>query len=114
VGIDPPEVYIPRDYDNRLVTGNDITAYLQLFMQGAISQETLLKILQDGEILPATMDLDAEMTRTRDLLEEQQAADRLGASGPDLAFQSSASAGQGESLSSQTLPTPLRSGRNSD
>jgi hypothetical protein len=112
VGIDPPEVYIPRDYDNRLVTGNDITAYLQLFMQGAISQETLLRILQDGEILPATMDLDAEMTRTRDLLEEQQAADRLGASGPDLAFQSSVSAGQGESLSSQTLPTPLRSGRN--
>ena len=111
VGIEPPEVYIPRDYDNRLVTGNDITAYLQLFMQGAISQETLLRILQDGEILPATMDLDAEMTRTRDMLEEQQAADRLGASGPDLAFQS---AGQGESLSSQTLPTPLRSGRNSD
>jgi hypothetical protein len=92
-----------------MVTGNDITAYLQLFMQGAISQETLLKILQDGEILPATMDVDAEMTRTRDLLEEQQAADRLAAGGPDLAFQG---AGQGEALSSQTLPTPLRSGRN--
>ena len=47
--------------------------------------------------------------------------DRLNSAGADLAFQSSTdasditasrNAGQGESLASQTLPTPLRSGRN--
>ena len=109
VGIEPPTVYIPRDYDNRLVTGNDITAYLQLYMQGAISQVTLLEILQDGEILPAGLSIDEEVTRTQDMLAEQQAIDNLTNAGPDMAFQN---AGQGQSLSSQTLPTPLRPGRN--
>ena len=112
VGIEPPTVYIPRDYDNRLVTGNDITAYLQLYMQGAISQQTLLGILQDGEILPATLSIDEEISRTQEMLAEQQAMERLAAEGgPDMAFQN---AGQGESLDSQTLPTPLRPGRNAD
>ena len=116
VGIEPPKVNIPRDYENRLIDGNQITAYLQLYMQGAISQETLLRILQDGEVLPATVDIDEEMTKTAEMLAEQQVMGRLSASGagpepngPDLAFQN---AGQGEALTSQTLPTPMRSGRN--
>lgn len=124
VGIDPPEVHIPRDYENRLLDGNQITAYLQLYMQRAISQETLLKILQDGEILPSTLDLEAELSKTAEMLEEQQVMGRLSdaSAGPDMAFQSSATAsdgvarnaGQGEALTSQTLPTPLRPGRNAN
>jgi hypothetical protein len=120
IGIEPPTVTIPRDYENRLLDGNQITAYLQLFMQGAISQETLLTILQQGEVLPTTIDIPTEITKTKEYLEEQQAMDRLNSAGADLAFQSSTdasditasrNAGQGESLASQTLPTPLRSGR---
>ena len=109
VGIEPPTVSIPRDYENRLIDGNQITAYLQLYMQNAISQQTLLKILQDGEVLPPTVDLDEELSLTAERLEEQQAMERLTMSGPDMAFQN---AGQGESLDSQTLPTPMRPGRN--
>jgi hypothetical protein len=48
------------------------------------------------------------------MLEEQLAMNRLAmdeAAGADLAFQN---AGQGESLTSQTLPTPMRPGRNAD
>jgi hypothetical protein len=77
-------------------------------MQKAISQKTLLTILQQGEVLPTTIDLDAEISATAEMLEEQMAMARLGTGGPDLAFQN---AGQGEDLTSQTLPTPLRSGR---
>lgn len=110
VGVEPPKVYIPRDYDNRLLTGNEITAMLQLYMQGAISQPTLLQILQDGEVLPQTLNIDTEISLTAERLAEQQALDRLaGSAGPDMAFQN---AGQGEALTSQTLPTPLRPGRN--
>ena len=109
VGIEPPEISIPRDYENRLLDGNQITAYLQLYMQRAISQRTLLTILKDGEVLPANLDLDAEITAVQELLEEQMAMGRLtDSAGPDLAFQN---AGQGEDLTSQTLPTPMRSGR---
>lgn len=118
VNVPPPTVTIPRDYENRLIDGNQITAYLQLFMQGAISQETLLGILQQGEVLPPNLDVGEEITRTQDFLAEQQAMQRLGA-GPDLAFQTPdagppSNAGQGESLTSQTLPTPMRPGRNAN
>ena len=111
VGIDPPTVMIPRDYDNRMLTGNEVTALLQLYMQNAISQQTLLKVLQDGEVLPPNVDLEEELSLTAERLAEQQVMERLAAAGPDMAFQN---AGQGESLSSQTLPTPLRSGRNAE
>jgi hypothetical protein len=79
-------------------------------MQKAISLKTLLNILKDGEVLPATLDPDTEISAIQELLEEQLAMGRLAAeaTGPDLAFQN---AGQGESLTSQTLPTPLRPGR---
>jgi hypothetical protein len=93
-----------------MLTGNDVTALLQCYMQGVISQQTMLKILQDGEVLGPTIDLDEELSLTAERLAEQQAMERL-AAGPDMAFQN---AGQGESLTSQTLPTPLRPGRNAE
>jgi hypothetical protein len=115
VGVDPPEVSIPRDYENRLLDGNQVTAYLQLFMQKAISHKTLITILRDGEVLPANLDPDEEISAVQEMLEEQLAMNRLTApdspGGADLAFQN---AGQGESLNSQTLPTPMRPGRNAD
>ena len=114
-GIEPPEVSIPRDYENRLLDGNQVTAYLQLFMQKAISHKTLITILRDGEVLPANLDPDEEITAVQEMLEEQLAMNRLTQDdtpgGADLAFQN---AGQGESLNSQTLPTPMRPGRNAD
>lgn len=112
-GIEPPEVSIPRDYENRLLDGNQVTAYLQLFMQKAISHKTLITILRDGEVLPANLDIDEEIAAVQEMLEEQLAMNRLTDpdAGVDLAFQN---AGQGESLDSQTLPTPLRPGRNAD
>ncbi len=128
MGIPAPRVSIPRDYENRLIDGNQITAYLQLFMQGAITQETLLTILQQGEVLPPTVDISDEVATTRDHLAEETALRNMATNapattsngGPDLAFQASGGStgsttggnvGQGESLTSQTLPTPLRPGR---
>ena len=115
VGIDPPEVVIEQDYDNKLLDGNSITAMLQLFMQNAISQETLLDVLQQGEVLPAGLDIDEEVTRTRDYVNEQNGAlglDPLTLNPDGIERTNDFRAGQGESLSSQTLPTPMRPGRN--
>ena len=115
VGIDPPEVVIEQDYDNRLLDGNSITAVLQLFMQNAISQETLLDILQQGEVLPVGLDIEEEVTRTRDYINEENSAlglDPLALNPDALERTNAARAGQGETLSSQTLPTPMRPGRN--
>lgn len=102
VGIEPPTVVIPKDYENRLIDGNQITAYLQLFMQGAISQGTLLEILQQGEVLPPYIDLDEEMVATQEFIDEQNAANASMPSPSDAA---------GPALSNATLPTPLRPDR---
>jgi len=116
VGLEPPQVVIEQDYDNKLLDGNSITALLQLFMQNAISQETLLDVLQQGEVLPAGLNIDEEVIRTRDYLNEQTSAMGLDplATTPSSFGRSNAltTPGQGESLSSQTLPTPMRPGRN--
>ena len=115
VGLEPPQVVIEQDYDNKLLDGNSITAMLQLFMQNAISQETLLDVLQQGEVLPAGLDIDEEVTRTRDYINEQNTAlglDPLAMDPDALTRTNAARAGQGESMSSQTLPTPMRPGRN--
>jgi hypothetical protein len=130
-GKEPPKVTIPKDYENRLVDGNQITAYLQLYMQGAICQETLLRILQEGEVLPPYIDFAEEITRTKDMLEEQlamdlermeataeiaaEAAPEQGAPGGNAAKTpggvGSGKASGGGSKGSNTLPTPLRPGK---
>jgi hypothetical protein len=113
VGIDPPEVVIEQDYDNKLLDGNSITALLQLFMQNAISQETLLDVLKQGEVLPAGINIDEEVTRTRDYINEQNNSlglDPLTTNPAALQRTNSARTGQGEGLSSATLPTPMRPG----
>lgn len=115
VGIEPPQVVIEQDYDNKLLDGNSITAMLQLFMQNAISQETLLDVLQQGEVLPAGLNIEEEVTRTQDYVNEQNTAlglDPLAMNPAALDRTNAAQAGQGQSLNSQTLPTPIRPGRN--
>ena len=123
-GVEEPEVSIPKDYENRLLDGNQITAMLQLNMQNVISQETLLRILQEGEVLPPFIDLEEEITRTQDELEEkmQQA---LGQADAQLELQAehtsppadgetgagSGEASSGASKGSMTLPTPMRPGK---
>ena len=57
-GKEAPKVSIPKDYENRLLDGNQITAMLQLQMQGQISQDCLLRILQEGEVIPPYVDIN--------------------------------------------------------
>ena len=134
-GVEAPTVTIPTDYENKLLDGNQITAYLQLYMQGAIDQETLLRILKEGEVLPAYIDIEEVMTKAQDFLDEQLArevekADALAevqanhapdptaapgststSKGAKQGGVASGKAAQGSSTGNQTLPTPLRPGK---
>ena len=120
-GKEPPTVSIPRDYENRLLDGNQITAMLQLQMQNQISQETLLRILREGEVLPPYVDIDEEIIRTKDEVDDQfdlqieqmEAMQQANPPSEDGGVSSGAAA-EGSTKGSQTLPTPLRSGKNAD
>ena len=48
---------LDRDFDLQTLDGNQVGQYLQLWNNGAITQETLLGALKKGEILP---DVDVE------------------------------------------------------
>ncbi|MFZ9261033.1 MAG: DUF4055 domain-containing protein [Limnohabitans sp.] len=125
-GKEPPEVTIPKDYENRLLDGNQITAMLQLQMQNQISQKTLLRILYEGEVLPPYIDIDEEILQTKDEMEEkmdmqleqaeaqmEMAAEHAPppAAGGGAGGATSGKAAKGGSKGSQTLPTPMRPGK---
>jgi hypothetical protein len=57
VGKEAPLVTLDRDFDLQTLDGNQVGQYLQLWSNGAITQETLLASLKKGEILP---DIDVE------------------------------------------------------
>jgi len=121
LGLDAPEVHISQDFDDKLVDGNAITSYLQLYMQGAICQETLLSILQQGEVLPPDIDIEEEVLRTRDMMQDRaltamagmdQNLDQApGAGGEEPADNASDATAASATGTTGTLPTPLRSGR---
>ena len=57
VGKEAPLVTLDRDFDLQTLDGNQVGQYLQLWNNGAITQETLLAALKKGEVLP---DVDVE------------------------------------------------------
>ena len=57
VGKEAPLVTLDRDFDLQTLDGAQVGQYLQLWNNGAITQETLLGALKKGEILP---DVDVE------------------------------------------------------
>ena len=122
-GKEPPtSVTIPQDFTNRLLDGNQITAMLQLQMQNQISQETLLRILQEGEVIPPYVEIDDEIALTQDAvdrqfdlqLEQAEAMGSLETTQSNAGGVNTGAAANGSQTGSQTLPTPLRAGKHSD
>ena len=124
-GKEPPTVSIPKDYESRLLDGNQVTAFLQLYMQGVVSQECLLRILAEGEVIPPYVDIDDEILKTRDEVEEkfelelEHEEKRLESqqenqTNVEVSTQGGATSGdaaEGGTKGSMTLPTPLRPGK---
>ena len=121
--VEPPtSVTIPQDFTNRLLDGNQITAMLQLQMQNQISQELLLKILQEGEVIPPYVEIDDEIALTKEAvqsdfdlqLEQAEAMGSLETEQSDAGGVDTGNAAEGSQTGSQTLATPLRPGKHSD
>ena len=60
VNMEAPQVQLDRDFDTQVLDGNQVQQYMQLWMQGAITQETLLEMLKAGEVLP-NIDVEREV-----------------------------------------------------
>ena len=63
MGKEAPIVRLDRDFDLQTLDGNQVGQYLQLWNNGAITQETLLGALKKGEVLP-DVDIEEEVELT--------------------------------------------------
>jgi hypothetical protein len=78
VGMEPPVITIDRDFDYYRLIGQDVAVLAQLNESGKISDETLLKILQHGEILPEDVRVADELERIQQM-EAPEAQEEEGA-----------------------------------
>jgi hypothetical protein len=78
VGLEPPVITIDRDFDYYRLIGQDVAVLAQLNESGKISDETLLKILQHGEILPEDVRVADELERIQQM-EAPEAQEEEGA-----------------------------------
>ena len=72
LGIEPPKVSLDRDFDFYRLLGQDISVIGDLRSQGALSDDTYLKILKSGEIIPDSVDLDEELSEIERLTKEKE------------------------------------------
>ena len=72
VGMEPPVITIDRDFDYYRLIGQDVAVLAQLNEAGKISDETLLKILQHGEILPEDVKIADELERIQQMEVEEE------------------------------------------
>lgn len=70
VNRETPLVQVSRDFNLQELTGPQVQQYLNLWTNGAISHETLLSVLQRGEILSEDLDIEAEI----ELIEQDKLA----------------------------------------
>jgi hypothetical protein len=64
VGMEAPEVMLDRDFDLQVLEAAQVTQYMQLWTNGAITHETLLEMLRQGEVLP-NIDIEREVELTQ-------------------------------------------------
>ena len=67
--MEAPQVQLDRDFDTQVLDGNQpcwsaAAGYMQLWMQGAITHESLLEMLKAGEVLP-NIDVEREVELVR-------------------------------------------------
>jgi hypothetical protein len=73
--IDPPEVYISRDFDIDRLIGQDITALTSLFEQQVIDRDEFRDILRQGEILSNGLEHNSDSSSDAEDMTEDTAED---------------------------------------
>lgn len=83
VGMEAPLITLDRDFDLQTLDGAQVGQYLQLWNNGAITQETLLGALKKGEILPdVNVEEEVELT-SQEKLDNMMVETVPGFAGPE-------------------------------
>ena len=63
-GVEPPKVSIIRDFNAEQMEGTEMAQLTSMFNAGILDKETVLKLLQRGEVLDDGMDIEEIMSNT--------------------------------------------------
>jgi hypothetical protein len=78
LGISPPTITVNRDFDYRVLIGQDISVIGELAKQGMMSPQAFVQVMQGGEMYPDAVDLQAETAYVTETIQKaQQQADEL-------------------------------------
>jgi hypothetical protein len=72
LSISPPTITISRDFDYRILIGQDISVIGDLTKQGLMSPEAFVQVMQGGEIYPDAVDLQKETNFVKASVERLQ------------------------------------------
>ena len=116
LSIEPPEISIDKDFDFYRLLGQDIAVLNDIRSSGGMSNETFLKVLRQGEILPDNVDMSEELNyvEQQDALRQAQAAmmstapAETGENASDTQESASPAAGAGEIDMRMVLEERLR------
>ena len=103
IGLEPPEVHMNRYFEIQALDGEQVSQYMQLWMNGAITHETLLEMLRDGEVLP-NVDVEQEV----ELTNQEKAQNMMVSMLPDVAA-ANGSAGPSATAEQSDQPSEIRS-----
>ena len=65
LGVEPGSSYVNRDFLASRLDPQEINSVLQLYTANTISQESLLKMLAEGNVLPDEFDVEEEVEATQ-------------------------------------------------
>lgn len=91
VGIEAPKVRLDRDFDTQVLDGSQVSQYLSLYTNNAITHETLLQALKRGEVLP-DLDVESEV----ELVDQARLDSMMMDAAPDMAAPTADSEGDEE------------------
>ena len=73
LGVEAPRVVLDREFDFYRLIGQDVAVLNDINARGGLSDETFLRVLQRGEVLPDNLNIEEEAAITQRLREERNA-----------------------------------------
>ena len=62
LGVEPPRIELDREFDFYRLIGQDVAVLNDINARGGLSDETFLRVLQRGEVLPDNLDVEQEIS----------------------------------------------------
>ena len=71
LGVEPPKIVLDREFDFYRLIGQDVAVLSDINARGGLTDETFLRVLQRGEVLPDNLNIEEEVDAIQRLRQER-------------------------------------------